>query len=334
MLSENKNKEKIRSAAKEIQEQVIEECNKIIEAIEMKMNSDLSDLKEESRKMVTIFNHKIEAIESRMTKNQLLLEQCQTLLNEPSSFNNELTNFYQKSASFSTEIEKDMAVFYNLENNESDKWRDNICYLVQPSKTCSDYEIAHLLFSLPLSHFDSQSLNILFYQNNKLLIGKSSTENLIMFHVADKSMRTVHVPKLKSAVLLKSTDIADVNDNTFSVTSQKSNLLYEKKFKGPLNLCLHNDDILYLLDNSTHYVHQSSDNGRTWTKLFRISTEGLCSRLIVLSDDDENDKQRFWMIEGRPSVSSCQLIEYLVKGCSGKQRLTKVKIHLSALIIN
>ena len=331
ILSENRNKEKIRLAAKEAKERVIEECNRIIDAIEIKVNSELNDIKEDSRKMMATFNHKKEAIESQMAKNQELLEQYQNLLNDQRSSNNKnnLIDFFKRSATLSTGTEKDAAIFYYFDNTTCN-WRENFSYLVQPSKTCSDYEIARSLNSIQLPNFDNPLVDILFYQNSKLLIGKSSSVNLLIFNVADESTRTVRVPKLKNAVLLKSVDIASVSENTFSVTSQKSNLLCETKFKGPLTLYLHSDDVLYLVDGSTHYINQSTDNGRTWTKLFRKSTEGLCSRFIVLSTDGESDKQRFWMIEGRPSVSSWQLVEYIVKGCSGKQRLTKVKIRIAA----
>ena len=330
IINEKKNKDRIRTTAKEAKELVLEECNKIIEAIEGKVEIILGELKAESHEMITMFNNKKEVIESRISKNQELLEQCRELLNKSSiNYANQMIDFFQKSTS-SILDDNDVNLPYLFEE-KNDNFQKHFTCLIQPAKTCSDYEIARPLKSFSLPSSDIRSADILSCQNNKLLIGKSHSETLLIYNAFDESKCIVQVPKTKNAVLLKSADIVSVSEDVVTITSQKSNLLFETKFKRIITLYLHSDDNLYLVDGC-HYVHLSKDSGRTWMKLFRKSTDGQCSRLLVLNTEMESDKQKFWIIEGRPSVSNWQLVEYIVKGSQGKQRLAKVKYYCSVRI--
>jgi hypothetical protein len=84
------------------------------------------------------------------------------------------------------------------------------------------------------------------------------------------------------------------NSNNVVVMTQRGDVIAQTKTLFPIRLSISTDDVIYLADYRTG-VYQSTDDGVTWSHVFKVADGWQCVQVIRVSSD--SNTQVFWTSE-------------------------------------
>ena len=120
-------------------------------------------------------------------------------------------------------------------------------------------------------------------------------------------------------------------NNKVVVMSESGKVITTHKMTSPQCLSVSNDDIIYLTDSETG-VYQSTDDGVSWSLVFKPIEGWHCLQVIKVTTDRSDD---FWTLE-QSGINNWHLCEYSVdrKGSDSNVTWRDINVNVFFLVIN
>ena len=155
---------------------------------------------------------------------------------------------------------------------------------------------SQLLRNITIDQFEGWNVNILSLFNDKLLVSGSGLSQLFIYSREGRHLSTITTSdndKLCDATWTPRGNIVytTLDSNKVVVMSESGKVITtHKKMTSPQRLSVSNDDIIYLADWETG-VFQSTDDGDSWSLVFKLTDEWHCRQVIKVTTDHSDD---FW----------------------------------------
>jgi WD40 repeat protein len=135
--------------------------------------------------------------------------------------------------------------------------------------------------------------------DGQLLVGGYTDRQLLVYSTEGNHVTSVNLldgETLKNAVWTPRGNIAYTSDNTNNVVvmTRRGDVIAQTKSLFGIRLSVFTDDVIYLADYRTG-VYQSTDDGVTWSHVFKVADGWDCIQVTKVSCD--SIKQVFWTIE-------------------------------------
>ena len=144
------------------------------------------------------------------------------------------------------------------------------------------------------------SVDILSVFNDKLLVSSDCLSQLFIYSREGRHLSTITIrddAKLWDATWTPCGNIVYTTQTSNEVVAMSESgkvITKHIQMKQPRCLSVSNDDIIYLADLETG-VHQSTDDGVSWSLVFKSSDGWSCGQVIKVTTDHCNE---FWTLEG------------------------------------
>jgi hypothetical protein len=133
----------------------------------------------------------------------------------------------------------------------------------------------------------------------QLLVGQYKDRQLHVYSAEGSHVTSINLlddDTLKDAVWTPRGHIVytAANYNNVVVMTQRGDVIAQTKTLFPACLSVSTDDVIYLADYRTG-VYQSTDDGVTWSHVFKVADGWQCVHVIKVSSD--SNTQVFWTAE-------------------------------------
>ena len=162
--------------------------------------------------------------------------------------------------------------------------------------------------------YDVSCVNILSVFNDKLLVSRRRISRLFIYSREGRHLSTITInnnDKLYDATWTPRGNIVYTTNcsNKVVVMSESGKVIAtHTQMTEPLRLSVFNDDIIYLADSKTG-VYQSTDDGVSWSLVFKSTDGWHCYQVIKVTTDHSDD---FWTLEYNSDNNSYHLRVYSV----------------------
>ena len=176
---------------------------------------------------------------------------------------------------------------------------------------------SQLLLNFTVDQLEGRGATILSLFNDKLLVRGYPLDQLFIYSREGRrlsTVTTVNNDKLFDASWTPRGNIVytTYDSNKVVVISESGQVITtHTQMTSPHRLSVSNDDIIYLVDYATG-VYQSTDDGVSWSLVFKPADGRQCWQVIKVTTDSSDD---FWTLE--KNGNSDTLCAYSVdRGCS------------------
>ena len=172
---------------------------------------------------------------------------------------------------------------------------------------------SQLLLDFIIDQFKSFSVDILSEFNDKLLVSCVNLSQLFIYSREGRHLSTITTnnnDRLSDATWTPRGNIvySSYYSNKVVVMSESGKVITtHTQMTTPHRLSVSNDDIIYLADYETG-VYQSTDDGVSWSLVFKPTDGRHCEQLIKVTTDHSDD---FWILESC-GINNYQLRVYSV----------------------
>ena len=137
--------------------------------------------------------------------------------------------------------------------------------------------------------------------NDKLLVGCAYFSQILIYsyegrHLSTSTINVNDNYKLRDATWTPCGNIVNTtwnSNNVVTISESDKVIATYTQMKSPELLSVSNDKIIYLADRSERAVHQSKDNGISWSVVFKLNDEQHCRQVNTVTTDHKND---FWTL--------------------------------------
>ena len=176
-------------------------------------------------------------------------------------------------------------------------------------------------------------LRILSLFDDKLLVSCFSLSKLFIYSREGRNLSTITTNN--NDVLFDATWTPRGNivyttnyGNKVVVMSESGKVIAtHTQMTNPQHLMVSSDDIIYLADSTTG-VYQSTDDGVSWSLVFKPTDGWHCKQVIKVTTDHSND---FWTLEHSDNFSNCHLRVYSVDRRHSDNNVTWRNINVPTL---
>ena len=157
---------------------------------------------------------------------------------------------------------------------------------------------SQLLQNFTVDQLKDRCVNILSVFNDKLLVSRDGLSQLFIYSREGRHLSTITIndnDKLCDATWTPRGNIVYTTfSNTVVVMSESGKVITTHiQMISPQCLSVSNDDIIYLADYMTG-VYQSTDDGVSWSLVFKSTDGWHCRQVIKVTNDHSDD---FWTLE-------------------------------------
>ena len=158
---------------------------------------------------------------------------------------------------------------------------------------------SQLLQNFTVDQLEDYCVNILSVFNDKLLVSCSYLSQLFIYSREGRHLSTIttnYNDKLLDATWTPRGNIVHTTfeSNRVVVMSESGKVITtHTQMTEPQWLSVSNDDIIYLADSQTG-VYQSTDDGVSWSLVFKSTDGWHCEQVIKVTNDHSDD---FWTLE-------------------------------------
>ena len=158
---------------------------------------------------------------------------------------------------------------------------------------------SQLLQNFTVNQLKGSYVNILSVFNDKLLVSSVNLSQLFIYSREGRHLSIITTnnnDKLRDATWTPRGNIVytTCDSNKVVVMSESGKVITtHTQMTEPRRLSVSNDDIIYLSDSKTG-VYQSTDDGVTWSLVFKSTDEWHCYQVIKVTTDYSDD---FWTLE-------------------------------------
>ena len=179
---------------------------------------------------------------------------------------------------------------------------------------CQSVTSSQLLFNFTVDRLKCWHVNILSVFNDKLLVSSGGLSQLFIYSREGRHLSTITTNYnygLWDATWTPRGNIVYTkwNSNEVVVMSESGKVITtHTQMTRPRRLSVSYDDIIYLADSKTG-VYQSTDDGVSWSLVFKSTDGWHCLQVIKVTTDHSDD---FWTLEYNSDNSNCHLRVYSV----------------------
>ena len=182
------------------------------------------------------------------------------------------------------------------------KYSTNYCYVNRSTVSLSQsVTSSQMLLSYTVNQLNGWYVSILSVFNDKLLVSSNSVSQLFIYSREGRHLSTITTnnnDRLVDAAWTPRGNIVytTLNSNKVVVMSESGKVnTTDTQMTRLMYLSVSNDNIIYLADYETG-VYQSTDDGVSWSLVFKSTDGWHCRQVIKVTTDHSYD---FWTLENR-----------------------------------